>query len=104
MKNSWNGRHGNWTPPSVGGIDHHTRCPEIGLEDPDLLQGTICQDESSRRPVIHCTPCTKVHLKVQVSTRWIAMPGHEDETPSDDPSICKGTTVLGRENQSASVW
>ena len=32
------------------------------------------------------------------------MPGCEDETPLDDPSICKGTTVLDGESQSAGVW
>ena len=39
--------------------------------------------------------------KVQVPTGWIAMPGCKDEVPPDDPSICKGTTVLGGESQSA---
>ena len=39
-KNGWNGGHGNWTPPLVGGIDYHIRCGgclEIGPEDPGLL-------------------------------------------------------------------
>ena len=49
-------------------------------------------------------PCTEVHPKMQAPTRWIVMPAHEDEAPPDDPSICKGTTVLGGESQSASVW
>ena len=42
--------------------------------------------------------------EVQVPTGWIAMPGREDEALPDDTSICKGTTVLGGESQSAGVW
>ena len=94
-------------PTLVGGIDHHTRYgghSEIGPKDPGLLWGTICQDGSSRGSAINHTSCTEVHPKVWVPTGWFAMLGCEDETPPDDPSICNGTTVLGRESQSASVW
>ena len=82
MKNGWNGRYGNWTPPLVGGIDCHTRCgrcSEIGpvfwatFEVPSVRMEALEGQPFTMPPALKCVqrckflldglPCQDMRIK-----------------------------------------
>ena len=111
MRCGWNGRPARWIHPTGGSswLSYLMwEIPKGGSKNLHFLWGSTSQMQDPQGPQrVYCAPCTKMCPEEYVPVRCCLLPALSKlsvETTMEDPGVCTGPSILGREGWSAHAW